>query len=144
MTKPGLAPLAWLWAGVSLGGNLIAAPAKFQVSELTTAQLLRVGRAQFDWLGSAEWALLAAAVAVLAWRRCRPSPLMVMLVVVFLCQQWWLHPLLQARTNVILSGGTPPPGLGHLVFVLTEISKFVLLCVIGWHAAEIPRRTLKS
>ena len=53
-----------LWAGLSLGGNLIAAPAKFQVSDLGLALALQVGRAQFTWLGYAEWVFLATLAVV--------------------------------------------------------------------------------
>ena len=56
--------LAFVWAGLSLGGNLIAAPAKFQVADLPLPIALQVGRAQFTWLGNAEWVLLVLLVTV--------------------------------------------------------------------------------
>ncbi|WP_299552593.1 hypothetical protein [uncultured Tateyamaria sp.] len=52
--------LAGVWAGIVIGGSLIAASAKFQVTTLSTPQFLEVERAQFHWVGVAEAALCAA------------------------------------------------------------------------------------
>ena len=40
-----------IWAGACIGANMIAAPAKFQVADLTRPVALQVGRMQFQWVG---------------------------------------------------------------------------------------------
>ena len=66
--------LPLLWAGVSLGGNLVAAPAKFQVAALEMPVALQVGRAQFTWIAYIEWAIPAAVLAASLIQLKRPSP----------------------------------------------------------------------
>ena len=60
---------ALVWAGVVIGGSLIAAPAKFRVPSLTSTTALEVGRAQFSWIGVSEAAMCNAIVLSirLAW-----------------------------------------------------------------------------
>lgn len=132
-----IAPLALIWAGLSLGGNLVAAPAKFQVEALTTPELLQVGRAQFAWLGLAEWALAVTMIAVLIVMRRRPIITLSLGIALFAVQQFYLQPLLQARTDLILSGATPPDSLAHIAIIIAEVAKCACLCVTG---ATIPAK----
>lgn len=138
-----LAPtLTLLWAGVSLGGNILAAPAKFQVDSLSTTELLLVGRAQFAWLGIAELTLSAALIAVLAMSRTRPNWPLVLAMVLLAVQQFIWQPVLQARSDLMAAGGTPEESHLHLIFVVAEIAKFLLLILAGHRAhAAITHRT---
>ncbi|KJS39416.1 MAG: hypothetical protein VR74_02205 [Hyphomonas sp. BRH_c22] len=66
VTAPVLAPvLALVWAGVSLGGSLVAAPAKFRAPSLEVMTALEVGRAQFLWVGITEAIICAGIIALL-------------------------------------------------------------------------------
>ena len=47
--------LLYIWSGLVLAGSFIVAPAKFQAPSLTDSIALEVGRAQFYWLGVAEF-----------------------------------------------------------------------------------------
>lgn len=133
MKKPSafLSAILLLWAGLALGGNVIAAPAKFQVDSLTLSQLLQVGRAQFAWLGLAELAFASVAVLLSAfvdWRLRIPVLIAVML---FGIQHFGLQPLLEARTNVIVSGAPAPESSLHLWFIAIELAKMVTLLTGG-------------
>ena len=66
-----------LWAGVSLGGNLVAAPEKYQVAahELPIAQ--QVGPAQVTWIAYIEWAILGAVLAASLFEQKRPAPVLI-------------------------------------------------------------------
>lgn len=128
-----LAPtLTLLWAGVALGGNIIAAPAKFQVQSLTTAELLQVGRAQFAWLGIAELAIAAGLIIVLLFGRTRPTWTLAVAMVLLAVQQFTWQPALEARSDLIATGGTPEESHLHLIFVVAEIAKFLLLISAGY------------
>ncbi len=118
-----------LWAGVSLGGNMIAAPAKFQVEVLTLPELLQVGRAQFAWLGITEMVLMTG--VLISWITFGPRLGWAGLIAIALliAQQAMLQPMLQDRTDLILSGKPAPPSHLHLVFIATELAKCVLLIV---------------
>ncbi|MEM8651244.1 MAG: hypothetical protein AAGF54_11990 [Pseudomonadota bacterium] len=116
-----------LWAGLSLGGNLIAAPAKFQVSDLGLALALQVGRAQFTWLGYAEWVFLVVLLVSGVMVRLPVYAFYLMPVAIFLFQQFWVMPRLNARSDMIIAGEMPVESNLHVVFIVLEILKFLAL-----------------
>ncbi|KUP93409.1 hypothetical protein [Tritonibacter horizontis] len=129
----GVLPISVLvWAGVCLGGNLIAAPAKFTVPALDLGLALQVGRAQFHWLGYAEVALAALALFAAFVVRRDLCALLSLAVAVFALQRLGLMPLLAARTDAILAGAPRSAGSYHLLFVGLELLKTSLLLVVGY------------
>ena len=115
-----------IWAGVSLGGNLIAAPAKFQVQSLSVGDLLRVGRAQFSWLGYTENAM-AAMVIALRFAALHLRYFVLACVTTLAVQQLALQPMLEARSDLIIAGLPTQDSHLHIWFVVTEVIKFSLL-----------------
>ena len=124
-----------IWSGVSLGGNLIAASAKFQVESLALGDLLRVGRAQFSWLGYTEIAM-AAMVVALSFAKPRVLYFTLACVALLSVQQWVLQPLLETRSNLILAGLPPGGSHIHIWFVVVELMKFVALLVAAAKASS--------
>jgi hypothetical protein len=116
-----------LWGGLALGGNMIVAPAKFQVEQLPLEDLLRIGRAQFAWLGVAEIVFAAGFIGLCLFKRTLLSWLSVVALLVLLIQQIGLQPLLQARTDLILTAQPVPSSNLHLVFIASEVCKFAFL-----------------
>ena len=132
-TKHALLPTCLLlWAGVSLGGNMIAAPAKFQVEVLTLPDLLLVGRAQFAWLGIAELVLMIGVLGSWIIFGPRLGWAGLLAIALLIVQQTTLQPMLQNRTDLILLGQSAPSSHLHLVFIATEITKCVLLIVSSY------------
>ncbi len=126
------AAMAFIWAGVSLGGNIIAAPAKFQVDTLNLGELLEVGRAQFAWLGWAETGLaLGLAIGCICARRF-PSWTLYAVWGLFAVQQLYLQPVLEARTDLLGSGADVPESHAHIIFIALEIAKFCCLFATGF------------
>ncbi len=123
--------LAGLWAGVALGGSLVAAPAKFQSALLTLPVALDVGRVQFFWLGVTEAVLgVAFLVGLVALRGVRWRwPLFA--VGILAVQRLGIMPFLDARTLRVIAGETLPPSSLHLGFVVLEVAKFLVLCGIA-------------
>lgn len=136
VTEKAQSATIWLWAGLALGGNLIAAPAKFQVASLTTAELLLVGRAQFGWLGYAEMTLAAAIITAALVLRRLPSLGLIAALPIFGLQQIVLTPLLQARSDLMQTGVMPPESHAHLVFIAAEVLKLGLLIWAGWRSLQ--------
>lgn len=97
-----------LWAGVLIGGSLIAAPTKFQVEDLTLPVALQVGRVQFQGVLIAELACMAAIIVLLAaskaaWR----TPFLATIALAFALlgiQHLAMMPILQARSEQIIAG----------------------------------------
>lgn len=138
--------MALLWAGLVLGGSLIAAPAKFQVEALSLPVALQVGRAQFLWVSIAEVCLLIAIglLLVVQWRanaRFDASTWFLLLAAaLFAVQHLLLMPLLQTRSERIIAGETVSESHFHLVYVVAECSKMIALVL----AACLPSRQRMS
>lgn len=128
------AGLAALWAGVALAGNLIVAPAKFQVQTLDLPLALQVGRAQFTWVGYAEWCLLVLILAALLLSLRIPPVLLLIPIIIFLAQQLWLQPILRTRSDIIIAGGAAPESKLHFIFAALEtvkVGSLILSAALG-------------
>lgn len=124
--------IAALWAGQSIGGNLIAAPAKFQAPSLALPTAMEIGRATFRAEGYAEYALAAA--LVLAWFASRSRQGLALLgaaLLAFAVQRLWLLPILDVRAGVIIAGGSVTPSIHHLVYVGVELAKVGALTLLA-------------
>lgn len=116
----GLAFLLILWIGVAIGGNMIAAPAKFTVKAVSRADLIRVGRAQFIWVGRFE--ILFATLAMILWYRLGMKPInaVTLMMIAIFClsvQRFGLHPVLEERGAQKV----------HAAYILAEILKIITL-----------------
>lgn len=122
--------LALIWAGVSLGGSLVAAPAKFTAPSLEMSVALDVGRAQFKWLGHTEAALLILMIVALVFT-CRHLDWRLFLIPVaaFLIQQLGVMPKLDAVTIEAIEGAAETSGGLHVTYVVLEFVKFASLIV---------------
>lgn len=127
-----IAAVILVWAGLSLGGNLIAAPAKFQVSGLSMVQLVTVGRAQFAWLGLVELIFAAALIMLALVTRRMPHWALGTALVLLFIQQFMMTPVLQARSDMMQLGAVPPESQIHLAYVALEVIKFICLATAGW------------
>lgn len=119
--------LLLLWAGIVIGGSLIVAPAKFTVDQLTLATALEVGRAQFRWVAFAEL-LLSACIVVTAFLG-SPAKLIwcVPPIAIFALQWLALMPALNERTMGIIADQPVGDSHLHLIYIVAEITKCVLL-----------------
>ena len=123
--------LALLWAGVSLGGSLVAAPAKFRAPSLDRPTALEVGRAQFFWVGVTEAVLCAVLIGALVLDATGPWRWLVVPVVLFAIQRLVIMPPLDARTRRLIREERVGASRLHLVFVVLEVVKFASLVVGG-------------
>lgn len=124
--------LLLLWSGVSLGGALIAAPAKFQAPSLTLPVALEVGRAQFQWIGRGE--LIICMLTVLAAFYCRPPywRWVAVPVALFVVQYFVIMPPLDTRTQAVIAGAQQNGTILHLSYVVLEVTKFCALAGVGY------------
>ena len=127
-----------LWAGIVLGGSLIAAPAKFQAPSLELPVALEVGRAQFLWVGYAEAACAGLVIFLMATSALSKTLERVVLIsagsaiVLLIVQRLVLMPILNERTDAIIAGASVEPSQLHLVFIILEIIKLAILIFAGW------------
>lgn len=137
--------IALFWAGMVFGVSFLATLAKFSAPSLTLPVALDVGRHTFSWLYRAEWALallLAPALFAFGFSFLRAAAFGI-LVAIIAMQALWLLPALSARTDIIQSGGVPPPSMLHLISVTAEVSKLALLLLTGGLALRALIRAAK-
>jgi hypothetical protein len=136
-----LGALIMLWAGVLIGVSFLAAPAKFGAPGLSLPMAMEIGRREFGTLNLAEIALAVVTLALAAYVRPeRAIWLGVGLAALIVALQWlWLLPLLDARAELIIQGGTPEPAPWHALYIGVEILKLIALLVVGWLTLWRPR-----
>lgn len=131
--------LALVWAGMLLGVSFLATPAKFLAPSLTLPVALDVGRHTFGLFCIVEvigaFALLA--IAILA----RPGRLILLFAslvgALVALESVWLLPVLDARVEIILQGGTPEKSGLHKLYIVFETAKLVLLGAIAWRCHAV-------
>jgi hypothetical protein len=133
--------LALVWAGMLVGISFLATPAKFLAPSLTLPVALDVGRHTFGLFSIVEvvgaFVLLALTIPV---RHSRVVPAFALLVGSLVALEFvWLLPVLDARVEIILRGGTPEESGLHNLYIVFEAAKLLLLGAIAWrsHAASI-------
>lgn len=123
--------IALIWAGLVIGGSLIAAPAKFSAPSLSLTTALEVGRAQFLAVGAGELIVCMLLVSALLVTRSTMWRLMAAPIVVFAIQRLALMPALDARTVRIIAGENVGPSHLHVAFIVLEVVKVILLLAIA-------------
>lgn len=128
-TRIYLAMALLIWAGASLAANMIAAPAKFQVADLTRPVALQVGRVQFQWVGYLEWVLAIVALLCFLTESGRVQLFVLIAVAAFVIQRFVVMPQLSEVTNHVIAGHSPGGSHLHLVFIGLEVTKLLALLV---------------
>jgi len=132
--------LALVWAGMLVGVSFLATPAKFLAPSLTLPVALDVGRQTFGLFSIVEilGALALLAVTILS-RPGRLILLFVLLIEVLVALEFiWLLPVLDARVEIILQGGTPEASDLHRLYIVFETAKLLLLGAIAWRCHAVP------
>lgn len=123
--------LVLIWAGVSLGGSLIAAPAKFQAPSLSLSTALEVGQAQFRWMGVTEAILCTGMIISLFLGPTAHWKWMVAPVALFAIQRLAVMPTLDARTLEVIDGAPAGETSLHLIYIVLEGLKFFALIAVA-------------
>jgi len=127
--------VCFLWAGITIGISMIATPVRFTATSITRPVALDVGRVVFAALNKAELvALILLLIVVRVGGRSREWwGWLGALTLIVVAQGAWLIPELSARTDMIITGATPPPSLAHAVYSSLELLKIGLLLFLGWN-----------
>jgi len=110
---------AWLcfaWIGINLGVGLVATPARFATPGLSRELALLVGL------------LVLIRTSGLARRYILFGAALALIVII---QSAWLLPELAARSDMVVTGETPPESAVHAIYGTLEIIKLGLLLWLG-------------
>lgn len=116
-----------IWAGASISANMIAAPAKFQVADLTRPVALQVGRVQFLWVGYLEMVLAAFAALAFVTETPRVQAFVLVALSVFAIQRFVVLPQLSHLTDQVIAGTALGGSKLHLIFIALECTKLLAL-----------------
>lgn len=129
MSQTMLILLPGVWLGFVLGISFLEAPLKFRAPGITRALGLGIGKLIFGALNKVEL-VLATFLALVSWSVMLPGGgwiVLGILLLLLVVQTFILLPNLTKRVTLIQSGVTPPPSKQHLVYIMLEIVKVVML-----------------
>jgi hypothetical protein len=137
-----LSRLILVWAGLAIGVAFVATPAKFMAPSLSLPVALDVGRHTFALFNRLELVLLCGLAILALFTRARGLWLVALALpgAIVLAETFWLIPALDARVGVILSGRTPSPSNLHVVYIVADAAKIVLLALAGWLGPRLAER----
>jgi hypothetical protein len=128
--------ISLIWLGMILGISFLEAPVKFMAPSVTREIGLDIGRYVFGVFNKVECALAIVMAILVVIIRQKGRQLILPGVVWWslALQTFWLLPVLDERTGLILQGQTPTPSHLHTVYIVLEVLKSVALAVYGFRA----------
>jgi hypothetical protein len=126
--------IPFIWFGAVCTISFMEAPLKFFAPNVTLELGLGIGRLVFHALNKLEIVLALLFLLSLVTTRPTPRSSFVMPALVFLIlflQTAWLLPALDARAESLLSGNPPPHSNLHIIYIVTDAVKIVLLLAVG-------------
>ncbi|HSK72082.1 MAG TPA: hypothetical protein VK892_10335 [Pyrinomonadaceae bacterium] len=135
--------IPFVWFGLLGGISFMEAPLKFQAPGITLPLGLGIGRLVFFTLNKIE--IVLAILLLFTFVKIKPkgkSPLFLFAVIalLLLLETFWLLPVLDARAIAVINGTSPPFSNLHVVYIIFDAIKFILLVALG---ANITRNYLK-
>lgn len=124
-----------VWIGMLIGISFLEAPLKFQAPNITVPLGLGIGKLVFAALNRFEivFSVILTIWLVKHYQGLEMLNLITIGLVIFIIglQTFWLLPALAARAELVISGEVLSNSYHHIVYVLMEISK-VLLLIFGF------------
>jgi len=125
-------PFAWL--GMLGGISFLEAPLKFRAPNITRELALGIGKLVFRALNRVELVLAAVMLTCMIATHLSTRNIQVpfgAILAILIVQTAWLLPSLSARATSVIAGEEVPKSRLHLVFVVCETVKMLLLAVVG-------------
>jgi hypothetical protein len=126
--------IPFVWFGAVAAISFMETPLKFQAPNITLPLGLGIGRVVFQALNMAEIVMAVLMTFAIYYRRPKtklPLAFFGAVIILLILQTAWLLPVLGMRTDMILNGQTPPPSSLHLIYIVLDAVKLVLLFATG-------------
>jgi hypothetical protein len=126
--------IPFVWFGMVAAISFMEAPLKFQAPGITIPLGLGIGRLIFWTLNKIE--IVLAIVMLLSLLLNKPRRRFALIAfgsvaVILLLETVWLLPLLDARATDVINGTTAPFSNLHLVYIVFDAIKLLLLFGLG-------------
>ncbi|HEY8563810.1 MAG TPA: hypothetical protein VIL74_25750 [Pyrinomonadaceae bacterium] len=131
--------IPFIWFGAVGAISFMEAPLKFTAPNVTIPLGLGIGMVVFHALNKIEIALCL--LLALAFFKARPKDKLPLgafaaIALILIVQTFILFPLLDARALEVLGGTAPPGSKLHIVYIVTDSVKIILLFVLGFNLAK--------
>lgn len=131
---------AILWTGYVLAISFMEAPLKFTAPNITLALGVGIGKIVFHTLNKIEWVFVLA-ITVIYFLKAEIYPkytfFIVLLLLILLIQTFGLYPILDKRAEIVINGGEPEPSYIHIVYIVTDAIKVLVLFVFSWQLFDL-------
>ena len=138
---------AFLWVGFVCAISFLEAWLKFRAPGITIPLGLGIGRLVFNALNKIEWVFAIAIIISLVFGKgfsfntfslreavsisSASAILLFIPLVMLILQTFWALPMLDARAEIHLTGGTPPHSVLHFYYVGMELIKVGCIVAFG-------------
>jgi hypothetical protein len=126
--------IPFIWVGALASISFMETPLKFTAPDVTLPLGLGIGRVVFQMLNHVEVALAVLMTFAIYFRRPKmklPLALFGVVMLLLIMQTIWLLPVLGMRTDMIVAGQTPPPSSLHVIYIIFDAVKLILLFATG-------------
>jgi hypothetical protein len=126
--------IPFIWFGMVGAISFMEAPLKFQAPGITIPLGLGIGRLVFFALNKME--IVCALLLLVAFVRNRPNTRTMnatfgLAFLILFLETVWLLPLLGERTDMVIAGTAEPFSNTHVVYIVFDAIKLILLAVLG-------------
>jgi hypothetical protein len=131
--------IPFIWFGLIGGISFMEAPLKFHAPNITLALGLGIGKLVFYTLNKIE--IVLAVLMLISFFKIRPNNktsiyCYAVIVVLLILETVWLLPVLDVRTAAVINGTAAPYSNTHVIYIVFDSIKFVLLFVLGASTAK--------
>lgn len=126
----------FIWIGFVGAISFMEAWLKFQAPGITTELGLGIGQLVFGALNKVEITCALVILGILYYSRVTSkslviTPYFLIAILLLVLQTLWLLPALDERASLIIQGLPVPESSLHLIYVIAEIGKVVVLFIHG-------------
>ena len=121
-----------LWCGMILAIGFLEAPLKFKAPGITRELGLGIGKLVFSALNTVEIVIAIVLAAAFFTVSAAKTARFVFgaVILILIVQTFWLIPALIARADVIIGGAEPPESSAHVLYIVFEAAKVILLLAL--------------
>lgn len=129
----------FVWFGFVAGISFLETPLKFRAPDITIPLGLGIGRLVFFWLNKIEIALAICLLIALVFVKPRSrfaAATFGATLLLLVAETVWLLPVLDARATEVINGNVAPLSNLHVVYIVFDALKLVLLFALGASAIK--------
>lgn len=127
--------IPFVWFGAVGAISFMEAPLKFTVPAVTIPIGVSIGQVVFHMLNRIEvvLCLLFTLTIILVSHRSKATiSIFAVVSVILILQTFWLFPLLDERSNAVISGTAEPFSRLHIVYIAADAIKVLALLALGF------------